>query len=519
MSRFKQAVQEGKEFVITCEHVPGRGLTGKRMDSILQFAEEAAGSESIHGLSLTDNAGGNPAFSADILGFNLLAMGVDPIIHFSTKDMNRNAIEARAYALKKCGLANLLVMTGDYPISGFMGIGAPVFDLDSVIAVHYLKKISEGLEIQEGKNTVKLPGTDFFLGAVVSSFKWTEASLVLQYYKLEKKIRAGADFIVSQLGYDSRKYVELIRYVRNYLGLDIPVLGSVYILSAGTARFMNSGEVPGCYVDDRLLKAIQQEAKGEDKGKAARLERAARELAMLKGLGYNGAHIEGLNLKFADVRTVLERSEEIGDNWPDHLEELNYSPQDHLYFLFEGGEEFKVPAQDELPAFKKTRRRPIVSFSFWLMRLFHKLIFIENKPGYRFMRGIIRFADKHKGFYRFFKFMEHAAKKVIFDCRKCDDCALFDTYYICPVSECPKGMRIGPCGGSRPDGHCEVFEDRECIWERIYWRARRVNELEELKEIGAPRNWALYETSSWINYYLKRDRSGVNVDIPEEIKR
>ena len=67
MSRFKQAVQEGKEFVITCEHVPGRGLTGKRMDSILQFAEDAAGSELIHGLAIMA-VDGHEAVFINILG-------------------------------------------------------------------------------------------------------------------------------------------------------------------------------------------------------------------------------------------------------------------------------------------------------------------------------------------------------------------------------------------------------------------------------------------------------------------
>ena len=517
MSRFREALTKKEEFVITCEFVPGRGLKGKRIDNIMQFAEDVAGAEEIHALSLTDNAGGNPAFSADILGYHLMAMGVDVIVHFSTKDMNRNAIEARAYALKRHALSNLLVMSGDYPIAGFLGIPKPVFDVDSVMALHYLKRISEGLEVQEGRKTLTLEGTDFFLGAAASPFKWTEASSVLQYYKLEKKIRAGADFMVSQLGYDSRKYIEFIRYVRDYLGSDIPLIGSVYVLSAGAARFMNSGEVPGCYVDDRQLAAIREETKAEDKGKGARLERASRQMAIIKGLGYNGAHLEGLNLKYQDVTTILGRAAEIGDNWRDYLEDFSYTPE-NPYYLFEGGEKVTVPRSGDAVSLTKTRKKGIGNPSFWMTRLMHKLIFIENTLGYKLVRAISRLGEKSKGFYKLFRFLERNAKKAMFDCRQCDDCALFELYYLCPESKCPKGMRIGPCGGSRPNGRCEVFEERLCIWERVYWRAKNRKELEKLKVIISPRDWGLYETSSWINYYLKHDHTAVTLDIPEKVK-
>ena len=517
MSRFREALEAREEFVITCEHVPGRGLAGKRIDSIMEFAEKASASDLIHALSLTDNAGGNPAFSADMLAFHLIAMGVDVIVHFSTKDMNRNAIEARAYALKRCDLTNLLVISGDYPITGFLGKPKPVFDIDSVIALHYLKNISEGLEITEGRKSLKLDGTNFYLGTAVSPFKWTEASSVMQYRKLEKKIRAGADYIIPQLGYDSRKQIEFIQYVRKHLGLDLPLIGSVYVLSTGAARFMNRGEIPGVYVSDEQMKAIEIDAKAEDKGKAARLERAAQQVAILKGLEYNGAHIEGLNLRFQDVNFIIERSREIGENWPDYLEKFPYAPPNPFY-IFTGGQEFKVPSSKDQPTLTTTRRKRVFSPVFWMTRIVHKLIFVEQTLGYKLIRGIVRFSEKKKLLIGLIKFFELAFKKIAFDCRQCDDCSLFELYYLCPESKCPKGMRIGPCGGSKADGKCEVFDHRLCIWEKVYWRAKNRQELDKLNFIVTPRDWALYETSSWVNYYLKRDHSAVKLDIKEEVK-
>ena len=310
MSRFGKAIRN-KEFAITCELIPGRGHTSKSVDNIMHCVESLQGCPNIHAVSITDNAGGNPALCADVLGGEIVRSGVDVIVHFSTKDANRNLIESRAYALQRAGVHNLLVITGDYPISGFLGTAGPVFDIGSVTALHYLTAMNRGLEVQIGTKTQVLEGTDFLLGAVVSPFKWTEGPLYMRYFKLEKKIRAGAHYIISQLGYDARKFVELMQYTRTQLKSDIPLLGSVYVLSAGAARIMNSGEIPGCYVSDKLLEQIREEARASDKGKQARLERAARQVAIFKGLGYAGAHLEGLNLKFEDVQFLIGRVESI----------------------------------------------------------------------------------------------------------------------------------------------------------------------------------------------------------------
>jgi methylenetetrahydrofolate reductase (NADPH) len=514
MRRIREGLASREQFVVTCELVPGRGYTGVGIDNILKFAEEARGSRHVYGLSITDNAGGNPALWADVLGPEIATIGCDLMVHFSCKDMNRNMIEARAYAMKRAGITNLLVITGDYPVTGFFGQPKPVFDIDSVTALHYLQEMNRGLEVGVPGKTLRLEATDFLLGAVASPFKATEASAVMQYLKLEKKIRAGAHFVVTQLGYDARRSAEFIRYVRQVLRSEIPVMGSVYVLSAGAARFMNRGEVPGCYVLDRLVEDLAEEAKASDKGKGARLERAARQAAFLKGLGYNGAHIEGLNLKYADVREIMERAEAIGANWRDHVEQFDYSPA-NSFFLFEGSEHFDFVKAGAPAALRHTRRPRIFNPVFWAMRVMHHLIFIEGTPGYKLMARLSRFAEKKPFWYRLASFFELAVKRLLFDCRQCDDCALFELYYVCPESQCPKAQRLGPCGGSRSDGKCEVFADHTCIWEQVYPRARNRRQLDKLRYIIPPRNWKLYETSSWINYYLKYDHSAVKIELPE----
>ena len=68
---------------------------------------------------------------------------------------------------------------------------------------------------------------------------------------------------------------------------------------------------------------------------------------------------------------------------------------------------------------------------------------------------------------------ESAAKKFLFDCRMCGQCALSSTGMACPTN-CKKQMRNGPCGGVRADGGCEVDPAMRCVWLEATDGAKRV---------------------------------------------
>jgi methylenetetrahydrofolate reductase (NADPH) len=86
---FRKAL-EAKEFVYTLELVPGRGARGKVLEETMRMAEKAIQGGKIHALSITDNAGGHPALFPNVLGREICGMGMNPIIHFTCKDKNRN---------------------------------------------------------------------------------------------------------------------------------------------------------------------------------------------------------------------------------------------------------------------------------------------------------------------------------------------------------------------------------------------------------------------------------------------
>lgn len=499
INRFKESLLDKSTFSVTWELVPGRGAREKSQEDALLAAEQAARDGLVHALTLTDNPGGRPAMSASYLGMEILKLGIEPLVHFTCKDKNRNGIESELYALDRAGVRNLLVMTGDYPAAGFQGRPKPVFDLDPVHVLDLINDMNTGLEVAETKGKAHQPA-DFFAGAVVSPFKATESELMAQYYKLQKKIDNGASFIVTQLGFDARKFHEVLQYIKNYKA-DMPVIGNIYILPFGAGKMMNANQLPGCVVTDQLLAELDREKAADDKGVGARLLRAAKMYAIMKGMGFDGVHLGGHNLKYEQVKYIIEKGQELAAGWQGLLAEFDY-PQPYGFYYYEkdsatGLNSSKPVNRSSLPGDIPVER------NYRLMRLFHHVFFTPDKNLFplmsRYYHGV---KDPRKHAF------EHFLKVRGNDCRDCGDCALLDLAYQCPMSQCPKNQRNGPCGGSY-NGWCEVFpNEKKCIWVKAYSMLKAYREEGELEKLYIPPvNWDLYQISAWYNYYTGRDHS------------
>ena len=323
-------------------------------------------------------------------------------------------------------------------------------------------------------------GLPFFISVAVSPFKYTEPDCAYQYLKLEKKIAAGADYAITQLGFDVRKFRELKRYL-DERGQRTPLLGSVYILAAKAAEKMSKGEPPGCWVSPELLEKIQAEAQAPDKGLAARLERAARMVAILRGLGYAGAYLGG-DHQADHIRWIIKRSETLAPKWEEFADELSYAPT--------GGTGVRPAKKRELlPRVLDTMGR----------------IFPASKPGKLrdFLTAIFGWIDRRPAAAHALERAEFVFKSWLFGCQACGNCILGKMEYVCPMT-CPKNMRNGPCGGTL-NGRCEVIPDQPCIWVGVYERAQAASRIADLKVYIPPRNRSLQGTSSYINYFLNRD--------------
>ena len=190
---YREMLASGR-FYYGAEVVTTRGL--EPVDSpgnLAGFARDLLADPRIGWISITDNPGGGPMLPPDWLG-GLVADHRDRVVlHLTCKDMNRNGLEAAAWRYASEGFENILAITGDYPTGGFGGLAEPVFDFDSVGLITLLRSMNEGLSVPgRGGKPETLPKTNFFIGCVVSPFKRHERELMPQYFKLVRKIAAGA---------------------------------------------------------------------------------------------------------------------------------------------------------------------------------------------------------------------------------------------------------------------------------------------------------------------------------------
>jgi hypothetical protein len=161
----------------------------------------------------------------------------------------------------------VLALSGDYPAAtGYEGTAAPVFDLDSVGLLKLYADMNRGLP-DSHRHGKRLERTNFFLGCVVTNHKRFEREVVPQYLKLAKKVRAGARFVINQIGWNARKDDE------------------------AAARAFCAGRIPGVVVTDELLALVEPHSSSLDRGRAFFIDLAARHLALAKAIGFNGAYL------------------------------------------------------------------------------------------------------------------------------------------------------------------------------------------------------------------------------------
>ena len=294
-----------------------------------------------------------------------------------------------------------------------------------------------------------------------------EGDCVWQYLKLEKKIAAGADCAITQVGWDAEKFRELKRYL-DERGLRTPLLGNVYVLGPRAAERMARGEPPGCWVSPALLETVRQEAQAKDGGLRARLERAARTVAVLRGLGYAGAYLGGTH--DADhVAWIIRRARELGPRWEELAEELRYGRRGRL---------LPLRRQPAAPGPADPRRRTARSGP--PRALGRPSRARSASPSRRTRRrrgaaaspacstawaGSSRSPETPRSGGRSpdwppgptgarpspapSRSVELAVKRPLFGCQACGNCVLGHLEYVCPET-CPKHLRNGPCGGTLP---------------------------------------------------------------------
>ena len=503
MNKLKEKLKKKSKFIVYTELTGGPGFDYNPIEKFLVSHNSSDSSvipESFDftGITLPQSPGGvaniRPSDVIDRLISKNLLGNLAPLPHVTCKDSNVDGITSLLAGYRNAGLENILILTGDKPLKA-----KRVFEMDSIGLLQLVRDMNSQSYIKARPDMLDRMH-QFFPGAAVSPFKYTEASQMQQYYKMEKKIACGARFLITQVGWDWRKSLELFRYLEEN-ELDVPVFGNVYLLSTKTPapRLMHDIKLPGCFVSDDFLAKIYSEQFDEH------IERAAQQVAMYKAIGAAGVDIGGVQ-DYEVFMKILVRAAEIGPDWEKY--------KDNLYWPAAPGDGSEFYLYDR--AGKRTSlSKPKKKFGQKFFNFTHRAILDPDYRGFHAFKKTMAFlgAEKGKGFvYKVFNSSEKSLKYLLFDCEECGDCYLPENFSLCTVGGCEKAMDNAPCGDSTVDGRCGNNLDRVCIGERIYQAAAAETDgIERLRAtINKPRNPALEHTASILNYLFGKDHTMKN---------
>jgi methylenetetrahydrofolate reductase (NADPH) len=287
-----EKILEAGHFAVTGELGPPQSADSeeiKHKASLLKGNCDAA--------NITDNQTAIVRMSSIGAGVLAYQEGLEPIIQMTCRDRNRLAIQSDLLGAYALGMRNLLALTGDHQRFGNHPTAKNVFDMDSVQLVHNVASTRDD-KVFECGDTFTGPEPRFFVGAAAAPFA---DPIDFRPYRLAKKVKAGANFIQTQLIYDVDAFVKYMDKVRE-LGLheETYILAGLGPLkSPGMARYMKNN-VPGILVPDMIIQRMTAAGKpwaGIPKDSLTKEDKRARTKAWRE---------EGINICIDLIKQVRE---------------------------------------------------------------------------------------------------------------------------------------------------------------------------------------------------------------------
>ncbi|GAC1421290.1 MAG: methylenetetrahydrofolate reductase C-terminal domain-containing protein [Burkholderiaceae bacterium] len=381
-----------------------------------------------------------------------------PLVHWSGKGRDIKDLHRSIARMHDLGLENLLLLSGDKlreaPTSGRARY------LESVAAVDIVKRTSP----------------DMLVAVALNPFKYREEDGMAQYLKLGKKIGAGADYIITQIGFDHSKYEEAREWTvrRNY---DVPLVANLMPMLARSARYMRKHQLAGVTITDGFLALLEEEEKLPDRGVGRSIRRLTLQAIGVRFHGYAGVQLTGVHTlaQLTHLRTQLRGLNELcrdETTWRKAWQECMTFPQGGAvnvtparpWYLSQGSGQVHAPVRQRL--------------KYRVMTHVHDQLF-GTGPASWLLGNVMRpIRPRHGRLDHVAERFEHLVKARLFGCETCGMCRLEATQYICPET-CPKGLANGPCGGTS-ENLCE-FRDRECIHSVKYRIAKDAGVLDQLE--------------------------------------
>ncbi|MGQ9618458.1 MAG: bifunctional homocysteine S-methyltransferase/methylenetetrahydrofolate reductase [Candidatus Aminicenantia bacterium] len=170
--------------------------------------------------------------------------GMEVILHFTCRDRNLLGIQSELLGASALGIRNILALRGDPAEIGDFPRATSVYDIDPVGLVRLIKEFNNGRNL--AGNPIGSP-TSFLVGVATNP---SSPDLSAEIKRLEEKIEAGADLVLTQPQYDLFIFEKFLKEVEHF---QIPlIVGILPLKSAKYAEFLHN-EVPGIVIPENVL--------------------------------------------------------------------------------------------------------------------------------------------------------------------------------------------------------------------------------------------------------------------------
>ena len=289
----------------------------------------------------------------------------------SLSDNARRAVEYAALLPEKNRNSHLFYISGRNSspevIRGLIG-QAKANNLENIAVVSGDSRASEGLrelysmDFCESVNTLQMlknaaVSQDFCIGATANVHLSSAPALYSSLFKLIKKFHSGAEFAVTQAGFDMAQLDALHRYLA-WRGYHQPLIARIMLLTPDKVEKIMANALPGITISQDFLVMLEKELRfSASQFEAAQYRRLELQAAGCKLLGYSGIQIVGadnpskMNIALDRVARALKEFTNL-KNWEEeykfYMARSDMARSEEHFYLFEDLLQGQLP-EDSMP--------------------------------------------------------------------------------------------------------------------------------------------------------------------------
>jgi len=148
--------------------------------------------------------------------------GIPVVPHIICGGFTREETENALIDLNFLGIKNLLAVRGDPPVGMKTFIPEPDGNVHALDLVRQIAELNKGHYLE--KDIKNKRTTDFCIGVAGYPEKHNESpNLESDLHFLKKKVEAGAEYIITQMFFDSKKYINFVKNCREK-GINVPII-------------------------------------------------------------------------------------------------------------------------------------------------------------------------------------------------------------------------------------------------------------------------------------------------------